>query len=238
MSTNQSGGGMDEATFRQVMNILLREYPPKDWATGMEPFEVLVAVIISQNTTVANERRALENLRESVGLTPEALAEAPLEDLERNLHPAGLYRSKASRLKEIARRLLREYGGNLGQILELLPEEAREALMAMPGVGPKTADVVLSMVANLPALPVDTHIWRIAKRWEIDQAKGYEDVRRSLENLVAQKRRRETQLVLIRFGRETCTARRPRCPICPVALYCPFYAKVKAGIIQLPLFEP
>lgn len=226
---------MDRATFVRVLDVLLRRYPVEDWSRRMSPFEALVAVVISQNTTVANERRALRRLREGVGITPETFADAPLEDLEEALRPAGLFRSKAGRLQEIARRLTAPDGPDLLALLRQPTERAREDLMALPGVGPKTADVVLNMVAGHPTFPVDTHIWRIATRWELTEGRAYEDVRESLERLVPPEGRREAHLSLIRFGRETCKAIRPRCPGCPVAAHCPWYAKVQTGEIQAAL---
>ncbi|MEE9600112.1 MAG: endonuclease III [Thermoplasmata archaeon] len=228
---------MDTTTFNKILDTLSREYPPKDWTKGMRPFEVLVSVVISQNTAVANERRALKELRRRVGITPEALAKAPLRDLEEALRPAGLHRTRARRLKEIATLLSREHGGDLPEILRRPMEQARDALLSLPGVGPKTADVVLSMVAGLPTFPVDTHIWRIAERWEIGQKMDYEQIRGNLESLVSPEDRKSAHLVLIRFGRETCTARRPKCPICPVAPDCPFYEKIRAGKIRISLFD-
>ncbi|MCJ2519569.1 MAG: hypothetical protein LN412_01290, partial [Candidatus Thermoplasmatota archaeon] len=130
---------MDTTTFNKILDTLSREYPPKDWTKGMRPFEVLVSVVISQNTAVANERRALKELRRRVGITPEALAKAPLRDLEEALRPAGLHRTRARRLKEIATLLSREHGGDLPEILRRPMEQARDALLSLPGVGPKTA---------------------------------------------------------------------------------------------------
>ncbi|MFQ5838500.1 MAG: endonuclease III domain-containing protein [Thermoplasmata archaeon] len=223
MAPHQEGLRMKGSTFREVMEILLREYPPEDWSKGMDPFEVLVSVVVSQNTAVANERRALERLRERVGITPQTIARAPLEVLEEALRPAGLHRSRAPRLKEIARRLLEGHGGDLKRILELPQEQAREALMDIPGVGPKTADVVLSMVVNHLTLPIDTHIWRIANRWEVYQGRDYEKAREALEAIIPPERRRDAHLSLIRFGRTTCLARRPLCTSCPVQGYCPYF---------------
>ncbi len=229
---------MDGATFTQVLEDLLQRYPVEDWSRDRSPFEVLVAVIISQNTTVANERRALARLREGMGITPQAFVAAPLRDLEEALRPAGLFRSKARRLKGIAQRLTAADGSDLLAILDQPTAQARQALMELPGVGPKTADVVLNMVAGHPTFPVDTHIWRIATRWELTEGRTYEDVRESLEEQVPPAQRQQAHLALIRFGRETCKAIRPQCPICPVARHCPWYAKVRADEIQARLYEP
>lgn len=216
---------MDKATFDRVLATVLRDHPVEAWWRGMSPFEVLVSVVISQNTTVANERRAMQRLRERVGIAPTAFASAPVEALEDALRPAGLFRTKARRLREIARRLVAPGGLNLRALLEKPTAEARQALMGLPGVGPKTADVVLNVVADRPTLPVDTHIWRIARRWELTPGRTYEEVRGALETRVPPHRRREAHLALIRFGRTTCTARRPRCPECPVRADCPYYAR-------------
>lgn len=218
---------MDAATFRRAMKIVLKEYPADDWSSDMDPFETLVAVIISQNTTVANERRALGRLRGALGISPHSLASASVEDLERALRPAGLHRTKAPRIRDVARHLLERYDGDLGRILRLPFEEARETLTSLPGVGPKTADVVLNMVGGFPTMPVDTHIWRIARRWELTPGRSYEDVRGALEALIQPDERRGAHLSLIRLGRETCLARTPKCASCPVQDQCPFYAKLR-----------
>lgn len=229
---------MNETTFQRVLATLLREYPAGDWTRRMEPFEILVSVIISQNTTVQNERRALQNLRTSVGITPDRVAAAPLGDLEEALRPAGLYAAKSRWLKAIAQRLLAQHGGDLRRLTRLPLERAREALMAWEGVGPKTADVVLAMVEDYPTMPVDTHIRRIAQRWEIDPGRRYEDVSGALKARIPPVKRREAHLALIQFGRETCTARLPHCLVCPVAPHCPFYGKIRTGQIHVRLWLP
>lgn len=226
----------DLKTFVHVLELLVHRYPLEDWSTDLTPFGVLVAVVISQNTTVANERQALQRLRERVGLTPQALREASVADLEAALRPAGLFRMKARRLREIASRLRTEE--HLATLLAQPLEVARRDLLALPGVGPKTADVVLSLVAGRPVLPVDTHIWRIARRWELAGGRDYEEVRGALEAGVPPSLRQRAHLTLIRFGREVCTARRPKCLLCPVARPCPFYAKIRSGELQVPLFQP
>ncbi len=221
---------MDRATFRRVMGIISKEFPSVDWSREMDPFEVLVSVVISQNTTVANERRALERLRKAMEITPRALSEAPLEVLQEALRPAGLHRTKAPRLRQIASEIRDRHGGDLMELLRLPLKEARRALMKLPGVGPKTADVVLSMVAGLPTFPVDTHIWRIARRWEVASGKSYAEVNSSLEALVPAEERRAAHLSLIKFGREICLARQPLCASCPVQGYCPYFQKLRPHV--------
>ncbi|MCJ2530846.1 MAG: endonuclease III [Candidatus Thermoplasmatota archaeon] len=229
---------MDEKTSRRALSTVLRRYPAQDWTQRRDPFEVLVSVVISQNTTVQNERRALQNLRDSVGITPERVAATGVENLERALRPAGLYTAKAKWLKALAQHLLDRYQGDLLRLIRPPLEQARAALMALNGIGPKTADVVLAMVGDYPTMPVDTHIWRIAQRWEIDPGRRYEDITEAWKARIPPEQRREAHLALIRFGRETCTARLPRCLVCPVGPDCPFYEKIRTGQIQARIWRP
>jgi endonuclease III len=236
--SGREDGEVDRRTSRRVLETVLRTYPPQDWTRKKDPFEVLVSVVISQNTTVQNEERALRNLRDSIGITPRRVAAAPVGDLERALRPAGLFTAKARWLKGLAQHLLDRYQGDLLRLIRPPLERARTALMALDGIGPKTADVVLAMVGDYPTMPVDTHIWRIAQRWEIDPGRRYEDVAEAWKARIPPEQRRAAHLALIRFGRETCTAQLPRCLVCPVASDCPFYGKIRAGQIQVRLWQP
>ena len=229
---------MDGTTFQRVLAIVLRDYPAEDWTQERAPFEVLVSVVLSQNTTVQNERRALENLRVTIGITPERIASAPREELEAAIRPAGLYASKARWLRGIAQHLVDRHQSNVRDLIHPPLDRAREALMHLDGIGPKTADVVLSMVGDYPTMPVDTHIWRLAQRWEIDPGRRYDDVTEAWKARIPPKQRREAHLALIRFGRETCTAQLPRCLACPVAPDCPFYEKIRNGQVQVRLWQP
>ncbi len=190
----------------------------------MTPFEVLVSTILSQSTTVANERRGLHGLRHAFGdVTPERLASASDAAIAKAIWHAGLARQKAPRIRATARGVRDRWGGDLTQILTKPTTEARATLMELPGVGPKTADVVLAMAADHPTFPVDTHIARIARRWHLVSGGGYEEIRRALEAWTPPARRKAWHLVLIAHGRELCRARNPRCGECPVRLDCDWY---------------
>src|SRR5439155_8683 len=158
--------GVDRRAFTRTMRILESRYPVQDWSRGMTPFEILISTILCQSTTVANERRGLNDLRAKVGAsTPQRLADAPDREIAKAIWYAGLATQKAPRIRGVARALDDEGGNRLERILALPTKPAREKLMALPGVGPKTADVVLAMAAGHPTFPVDTHIARIARRW-------------------------------------------------------------------------
>ncbi len=215
---------MDRAAFTRTMRILERRHPLEDWARGMTPFEVLISTILSQSTTVTNERRGLEGLRAAFGgVTPEGLAGAPDEVIARAIWHAGLARQKAPRIRATAQEVRDRWGGDLGRVLTGPTTQARDALMALPGVGPKTADVVLAMAGGHPTFPVDTHIARIARRWALVRGGGYEAARAALEAWTPPAKRKAWHLAIIAHGRELCKARNPLCAACPVRRDCDWY---------------
>lgn len=184
--------------------------------------ELLVAIVLSQKTTWKNVRKALENIRRKIGPL-EALAEASIKQIEEAIKPAGLYRNKAPILKNIASTLTEQ---KLNEILEASYPEAKKALTSVRGIGPKTADVFLMFARDEPVLPVDTHIARIMRRLgAAGQKDGYEEIRAKLEAEVPPEKRLEAHLALIKFGREVCTARNPKCEQCPIRHLCSYAAQ-------------
>jgi endonuclease-3 len=198
-----------------------RQFPVEVWKPG-PPFETLIQTILSQNTNDRNSDAAMRKLRKRYRITPKILSKAKVKDLIPYIRSAGLYRSKAPRIIEVSRIIQEEYGGRLAPFLKLPYEQAKEKLMALPGVGPKTADILLAFVAKNPVIPVDTHIARVTKRLGIAPANAtYEKIRTSLEALIAPRDRISLHLSIIAFGREICRAPRARCSICPVNEWCP-----------------
>lgn len=186
-----------------------------------DPFKVLVATILSQNTSEANAFRAYESLRERLGVSPEELSRAPVEAIEEAVKPAGLYRAKARAIKELARVVVHE-GVDLRELLSRGEEEVRSFLSKIKGIGPKTIDVLLANW-GYPVVPVDTHVRRVAIRLGLAPPNaGYEEVRASLERVFPPKERLEAHLLLIKLGRTLCRARRPRCNACPLTDICAF----------------
>ena len=195
---------------------------PKLVKSKNDPFETLVVTIISQNTADRNTARAFENLSKQFEIIPQALANAEIGRIEACLHVGGLYKSKAKTIQTASKIILEKFHGSLKPILSLPIEEARKALTELPGVGPKTADVVLLFSANQPTIPVDTHVNRVSKRLGLAPANGnYEDVRLRLQSLFHPKDYLAVHLLLIAHGRKYCKARQPHCPKCPVNTYCP-----------------
>jgi len=220
---------VDRRAFTRTMRILESCYPVQDWSRGMTPFEILISTILSQSTTVANERRGLNDLRAKVGaITPQRLADTPDREIAKAIWHAGLATQKAPRIRGVARALDDEGGNRLERILALPTKPAREELMALPGVGPKTADVVLAMAAGHPTFPVDTHIARIARRWNLVRRTDYESIRAALERWTPPEKRKAWHLAIIAHGRTLCKARNPRCGECPVRRDCDWYQRKRA----------
>ena len=219
-----SGSGGAGRRLEEVIERLKALYgplsPPGDVG---DPFKVLVRTILSQNTSSKNEARAFRALEEEVGVEPERLAEADTSTIEECIRPAGQQKQRAARIKEVAKAILRSYGGDLWALLSRPLEEARRELMALPGVGRKTADIVLLFCASRPVFPVDRHIMRIAGRLGLVRpGAGYEEVRKAFEDLLEPGDYLFAHLALIRLGREVCRARRPRCRACPISDLCDY----------------
>ena len=191
-------------------------------------FSILVATILSQNTSDKNSWRAFQRLREKVGVSPGSLSKASIHEVEEAIRPAGLYRVKAPRIISIARIVSSELGGNLRRILELPLGQARRRLLEIPGIGPKTADVLLLFAARKPVFPVDTHVARVSKRLGLVEAgAGYEEIRRVLECMFDPEDYALAHKLLIMHGRSYCRARNPRCNACPLRNLCSWPNKNK-----------
>lgn len=187
-----------------------------------DPFKTLIVTIISQNTADRNTARAFENLSKRFEITPEALANAETSQIEACLRTAGLYKNKAKTIKHVSKAIIENLHGTLTPILALPLEEARKALMQFPGIGPKTADVVLLFSAKQPTIPVDTHVNRVSKRLGFAPATGdYETVRENLQLLYKPGDYLAVHVLLIAHGRKYCKAKRPLCAQCPVNMHCP-----------------
>jgi len=214
---------MDGKKAKEILQILRENFTLPKWVSeDHNPFETLIITIISQNTSDRNTEKAFEKLSKAFPITPETLAKAEVGKIEECLKVAGLYRNKARIIKQVSGIILEKFGGKLETILALPFEKAREVLMQLPGVGPKTADVLLLFSANKPTIPVDTHVNRVSKRLGLAPANGdYERVREALQRLYKPKDYFEVHILLILLGRKYCKARKPVCKPCPVKTLCP-----------------
>lgn len=194
---------------RRAGEILDRLYPlPPIPLEHEDPFTLLIAVLLSAQTTDAQVNRVTPALFQKAR-TPEAMAKLEVEEILAAIRSCGLAPGKARNIRRLAEILVTEHGGRV-------PADA-EALERLPGVGHKTASVVLSQAFGLPAFPVDTHIHRLASRWRLSSGRNVEQTERDLKKLFPPKEWGRRHLQMIYFGREYCPARghdRPACPIC------------------------
>lgn len=214
---------MEEKRASAILTILKKTFALPEWTKEKrDPFRTLIVTIISQNTADRNTARAFEHLSKHFEINPQALAKAETNQIEKSLKTAGLYRNKAKIIKKISKIVLDEFQGSLNPILTLPLEDAREKLIQMPGIGPKTADVVLLFSAKQPTIPVDTHVNRVTKRLGFAPVDAdYESVRRSLQSLYDPSDYMAVHVLLIAHGRRYCKARYPLCDRCPINMHCP-----------------
>ncbi len=185
---------------------------PRPELDYISPYTFLVAVALSAQATDKSVNKATERLF-PVADTPRKMLDLGVEGLEPYIKSIGLYRSKARNVVAAARILVEQYGGET-------PLE-REALQALPGVGRKTASVVLNQLDVEPAIAVDTHVFRVSHRLDLTQAPTPDKVERDLMARVPEPYRTRAHHWLILHGRYTCVARKPKCPECLVADLCP-----------------
>jgi endonuclease-3 len=201
---------------RDVIALLASEYPgtANDLCALRHdnPFQLLVATILSAQCTDERVNMTTPALFEAYP-TPAALSVAPTDDLERLIHPTGFFRAKSRNLLGMATALTDRYGG-------VVPSEMEE-LTTLPGVGRKTANVVRSVAFDLPGLPVDTHVGRLALRLKLTTEKDPVKVETDLNALVPPEESGAFSVRLILHGRQVCNARRPRCDQCILAGVCP-----------------
>ncbi|KUK44855.1 MAG: endonuclease III [Methanothrix harundinacea] len=210
---------------RRCIDLMERAYGlPK--RRGSNPVDLLVQTILSQNTTSANTHRAFENLKRRYP-DYQALLDAPDEEVARAIRCGGLANIKTKRIKEALEKI-KERGEGTGSIdLDFLkdadPEVARDRLMDLPGVGPKTAAVVLLFAFNMPLLPVDTHVNRLSRRLGfVPVEASLEEAERILEMITPRDKYCSFHVNLIRHGRAVCSARAPFCDGCILREVCPY----------------
>lgn len=207
---------------------LIEAYGEPIWRTPLPAIDELVSTILSQNTNDINRDRGFNALRAKFP-TWEAVRDAKAEDVINAIRPAGLANQKGPRIQQVLRAITEERGSlNLDFLAGLPVEEARAWLTKFNGVGPKTAAIVLCFSLNLPAFPVDTHIYRVSGRTGLRPEKmTVEQAHPYLESIFPPETYHAAHLNLIRLGREVCGARKPNCPQCPIIKLCEYKEKTK-----------
>ena len=189
---------------------------PTTELTFNSPFELLVAVILSAQATDRSVNKATESLF-AVANTPEAILELGEAGLREHIRTIGLFNSKARNVMATCQALVDHHDGQVPR--------SRKALEALPGVGRKTANVVLNTAFGEPTMAVDTHIFRVANRTGIARGRNVREVEDRLVRLVPREFLKDAHHWLILHGRYVCVARRPRCGACPIYDLCEFKAR-------------
>jgi endonuclease III len=210
---------MHRATRAAIFRRLRAANPaPTTELVHASPFELLVAVMLSAHTTDRSVNAATRNLF-PVANTPAAIAALGVEGVKPYIRPVGLYNTKARNLVGLARQLLERHGGAV--------PGARAALEALPGVGRKTASIILNMVFGQVEIAVDTHIFRVANRTGLAPGKTPREVEAGLTANTPPEFRKDAHHWLLLHGRYVCTARSPACPTCIIRDLCEYPHKTR-----------
>lgn len=201
----------DEKIF-PILDALAAAYPEACCQLKHEnPFQLLVATILSAQSTDQKVNQVTASLFREYP-SPEKMLELSQAELEGRIKSIGLNKTKARNILETCRILIEKYGGKVPSILAELQQ--------LPGVGRKTANVVLGNAFGIPAFPVDTHVFRVAKRLGIAQGKTPLEIERILTSIIPQNLWIDTHHRLIFHGRQVCSARNPQCSACTLQQYC------------------
>ena len=202
----------------EMYQQLLSAYGPQHWWPGQTPFEVMVGAVLTQNTNWSNVEKAIANLRERDLLSPEGIHHLEAEELAPVIRPAGYFRVKAGRLKNLMGWLFERYDGDLERMFATPLRQLRQSILSVNGIGPETADSILLYAGNLPTFVVDTYTYRVLVRHRLIESEAdYERMKglfeESLDEDVALYN--EFHALLVRVGKRHCRPR-PRCENCPL----------------------
>ena len=190
---------------------------PKTELNYCTPFELLIAVLLSAQATDVGVNKATAKLY-PIANTPQAFLELGEEGLKKYINTIGLYNSKAKHAIQTARILVDQFNGEVPR--------TRKELESLPGVGRKTANVVLNVLWGEPTMAVDTHIFRVSNRTGLAPGKNPLEVEKKLLKVIPKKYMKHAHHWLILHGRYTCTARKPKCHACPINQECTWVEKV------------
>ncbi len=204
---------------REVIGLLLQLYPDaKAELNFSNPFELLIATILSAQSTDVQVNKITDKLFK-VYKTPQDFIKLTEEELAEKIKSCGFYRNKSKNILDTCRILVKKYHGKVPDTLE--------ELMNLPGVGRKTANVVISNAFGKPAIAVDTHVFRVSNRIGLADSDNVFDTEKDLMNNIDKSMWSKAHHLLIFHGRRICKARKPLCEKCPLTEHCLYYKKVK-----------
>lgn len=208
----------DKKRTAKIRKILRTLYPEvKTQLDYQTPFQLLVATILSAQCTDKQVNRVTAPLFKKLSI-PEDFRDAPLETIENLIHSTGFFRNKARNIKNCAAMLMEKYNGDVPDDLD--------QLVKLPGVGRKTANVVLGAAFGIPGIVVDTHVSRISQRLDLTDNTDPVKIEFDLMEQIPKKDWDDFSLRLIYFGRQYCKARKPDCPACSMNKLCAFQGKI------------
>lgn len=207
---------MNKQNAEKIVKTLIDFYPDAKCSLDFKtPFQILVAVVLSAQCT---DERVNKTTPSIFSKYPDAIdfVNMPIETLQKLIHPCGFYKTKAKNLKLAAEKIVNEYGGKV--------PETMEELMSIPGVGRKSANVIMLEAFNKPqGIAVDTHARRISNRIGLSSENVPTKIEQDLLKLIPNKYYKDVNHVLVWHGRNTCTAAKPKCDVCPVNQYCKYF---------------
>jgi endonuclease-3 related protein len=207
------------ATLEEVYQRLLAAFGPQHWWPGDSPFEVLIGAVLVQNTSWQNVARAIDNLKQEDLLDPHALYAVSTEELEELIRPAGYFRVKTRRLRNLLELLVERYDGSLEAMFATGLDALRAELLGISGVGPETADSILLYAGGLPTFVVDTYTHRVfARHGWIEFDADYYAIKDHFESGLERDAAlyNEYHALLVRVGKLHCR-KTPKCDDCPLA---------------------
>lgn len=205
---------------KEITKILTKEIPDSRIALRFSnPLELLIATILSAQCTDVKVNQVTESLFKKYRSARD-YAEAKRTELEEDIRPTGFYRNKAKSIQKCCQELVARFGGNVPKTLE--------ELVTLPGVGRKTANVILGNAFNIPGIAVDTHVHRVSQRIGLTKKDDPVKIEFDLMELVSKEEWTHFSNLLIWHGRRTCVARKPLCGQCPIRKWCDYGSKMKA----------
>jgi len=205
---------VEQERVTQILAILERRFPEARLLLEFRnPFELLIATILAAQAPDERVNRITRVLFERFP-DPFSLSQAPLEEIEKIVSSLSYYRQKARFIREVAREIAESFQGEVPASLE--------ALVRLPGVGRKTANIVLGNAFHVPALPVDTHVGRVAQRLQLSSSASPDKIEEDLMQRIPKEKWVRASHLLGFLGRSICQAKKPLCETCPIRALCPY----------------
>ncbi len=210
-------GQISKKEAAKIMDILFSTYPGLEpFLTAANPYQSLIATILSAQTTDLQVNKVTPELFLEYP-DPESLSRAPVDRVISYIKSIGFFRNKAKNIINASKKIVEDFEGRV--------PDNMEDLLTLPGVGRKTANVVLANSFGVQSVPVDTHVFRVTNRIGLSESKNPQECEQDLRKILDKDIWNYSHLSIIKHGREVCRARNPKCQICPISQYCRYFAE-------------